>query len=964
MSTFKDRLSDVRYNPMLMQGMVLDELQAQLDGQGDYDVPDASHPFVFLLEASVLNANMNVVEGEALLRKLYPSMALTPEELYLHMADDDYIGRFATPAWTTFDLYLNINEVIAKALPVGDGGVRKLVVPRLTSFRVAETTFTLQYPIEIRIMAHGGLQVVYDTQVSSPIQTLETNMVDWDVVRLNRDELLVLHVPVGQFQVRTFTETINAASAFDSDFGFADQFYFARVYLSDGGSSWREIHTTHTEQVFDPTRVTAVLRVDGSSLNVKIPLVYFTQGMVQGEIRVDLYTTKGPIDLDLGSYQASQFEMVLNDIDDDGTYVSPLNTFNQIQSLNGNRVTGGSRAVDFVTLRDQVMNNTLGASRVPITHAQLGTELENRGYTVVTNIDNITNRQFLASRRLPAPTNRSISGGMGSTMGQLHHSMEELALSEHVHDNGSRITLKPSMLFQYVDGKIQVLMDHQIQALRDTAPDALTRQVNGARYLFTPFHYVMDTTNDTFDVRPYYLDAPEITRKVFVDENNTAQIQVSIDTYHIERIATGYRVQVKLKSGERFKTLTDEQFVLQMGYQPVGETSYASINGDLIGYEDDERVYQFDIETTMDIDAQHGLYTTNMSMFDVAQRHFATPLVNDFDFSFIGVDQDLRNYQEGNLDRLVQEHLLPEEFMVIARERLTLRLGHALTQLWRRNRSLVSAYAYRRYAENIPYVYTETAYERDASGHIVLGTDVDGNITYNILHAKGDVRVDDNGDPIYRYLKGDVILDDQGNPELIAPRKILREFTLLFLDGIYYFVTDREAVDYRQSVPGIITGWLDNDVGLIEQRLLEQSELYLYPTTTLGDTTATVREGLQSTVALDQHFYVNYYLSDSAYSNIGLREALTESTREIVSDMLGRTTIAVSDIVARLKANAGEDVISIEAGGLGGSNDFSTVSINDDSVRLTLRKRLVVLSNQFLAAQDDIDISFLRHAFQ
>ncbi len=278
----------------------------------------------------------------------------------------------------------------------------------------------------------------------------------------------------------------------------------------------------------------------------------------------------------------------------------------------------------------------------------------------------------------------------------------------------------------------------------------------------------------------------------------------------------------------------------------------------------------------------------------------------------------------------MQDHLLPEEYMVVSRERLTLRLGHALTQLWRRNRSLVSAYAYRRYAENIPYTYQETIYERDENGHIILGTDVDGNITYNILHAKGDTRVDENGDPVYRYLKGDVVIDDQGKPELIAPRKILREFTMMFLDGIYYFVTDREAVDYRVTVPEVITGWLANDVGLIEQRLLEQSELYLYPTTTLGDTTATVREGLQSTLALDQHFYVNYYLSDSAYGNIGLREALTESTREIVSDMLGRTTIAVSDIVARLKANAGEDVISIEAGGLGGSNNFSTVSINDE----------------------------------
>lgn len=961
MSNFKDRLSDVRFNPMLMQNLMLDELQSQVSGEGDYDIPDASHPFVFLMEGAVLNANMNVVEGEALLRRLYPSMAIDTEELYLHMADRDYIGRFATPAWTTFDIYLSFDEVLSKALPVPDSDVRKLVIPRLTRFRVADTTFTMQYPIEIRIMSHGGLQVMYDGTDTSPVQTLESNMVDWDVLRLNRDRLLVLHVPAGQFAVTTFTESVNAASAFDADFGFSDQFYVARVYLSDGGQNWREIRTTHTDQVYDPTDVTAVLQVHDGILNVKIPLIYFTQGLVNGEVRVDVYSTKGPIDLDLGGYQASQFEMTLNAIDDNSSFVSPLNTFNQIQCLNGNRVTGGSRAVDFTTLRQQVINNTLGVSRVPITHAQLSTELESRGYSVVTNIDNITNRQFLATRRLPAPESSSVSGGMGCTMGQLQLKIEDIALSDHTYDNGERLTIKPSMLYRYVDGKIEVVRDSVIRDVMAMSPDALTRHVNNERYLFTPFHYVLDVTDNQFDVRPYYLDAPTIMRKVFVEENDTAQIQVGIDTYDIVRIDEGYRITVKLKSGDRFKSISDDDIVVQMGYQPNGENSYASINGTFIGTEDKERLYQFDIYTRMDLDKDHGLHTTNLSMFDEVQTDFATPLEHDFDFTFIALNQDLRNYREGDLDLIVQTHLLPEGFMAISRERLRVHFGQELTQLWRRNRSLISSYAYKRHEENIPYTYDAPVYERDENGQIILGTDVDGNITYNILHAKGDVKVDEDGNPVYRYLKGDVVLNANGEPELIGPRKIVREFVLMLLDGVYYFVNDRESTDYRQAVPQTIVGWINNDVGLIEQRLLEQSELYLYPTVTLGDTTATVREGLKSTLSLDQHFYVNYYLTDTAYGNVGLREALTESTREIVNEMLGRRTVAVSDIIARLKANAGEDVISIEAGGLGGDNDFSTVSIEDDAVRLALRRRLIVLANQFLAAQDDIDISFLRH---
>jgi hypothetical protein len=962
MSDFKQRLSDLRFNPMLMQNLILDELEAQTSGQGSYDVPDASNPFVFLMEASVLNASMNVSEGEALLRRLYPRMALTSDELYLHMADDDYIGRFSSPSWTTFDFYIGKDEVLAKAVATDVSGVRKLVIPRLTNVVVAGVTFTMQYPIEIRIMSHGGIQVVYGTDQTSPIQVLESNMVDWDMVTLNRENLLLLRVPMGQFAVTTHNETLNAAAGFDVDYSFQDHFYFARAYLADGRGGWTEIRTTHTDQVYDPTNPTAVLQVKGSSLNVKVPLVYFSQGLMTDEIRIDIYTTKGKLEMDLGSYQAAQFVTQFNAIDDDRTYVSPLNTFTRFQALNLNRVNGGSGAVSFEELRNQVIHNTLGTSQTPITHAQLGTVLQSRGFGVVTNIDNITNRQFLASRKLPAPANKSVAGGIGCVMGQLQLTLAQWVGSAHVLDNGDRLTVKPSALYEFVNGVIQPVPDAEITRLLSFGPDALTRQVNGRRFLYSPLHYVFDTSNKGFDVRPYYLDRPEVVRKVFVDENDTAQYQASIARQQFERIEGGYRLTVTVVSGDQFKALNDANVVLQLGYRPVGENNYASLNGTLVGKEDNERVYQFDLLTNFDLDAANNLRTTNLSMYDLAQRDFRSELEHDFDLSFIVVDLTTPGYRPTLMDNQVQRHLLPDEYMVLARERLRLRFGYALTNLWRRNRSLISSASYRQYAQDVPWLYESTVYKRDSNGQIVLGYDAEGNITYEVEHQAGDPVLDAEGNPTFRYLKGDVVLDANGQPELISPRQILREFTLFLLDGCYYFATDGEATAYRDDVPMQVVNWLRNDIGAIKQQLLEQSELYLHPTTTLGDTVAVVREGLKSTLALDQHFYVNYYLTDTAYGNASLREALTASTREIVNELLGRETVAVSDIVSRLKANAGEDVINIEAGGLGGDNNFTVVSITDKAVRLALRKRLTVLSNQFLAVQDDLDINFMRHS--
>jgi hypothetical protein len=961
MSEYQNKLALARFNPGLMQDIALTELEAQLNGTGSYDVPNAAMPFVFALECSTLNTAMYCSEGEALLRKLYPSMALSVEELYPHMSDDDYIGRFATPAFTTFELYISKNEVLTKAVPVGNTGMRKLLIPRFTNFKVAGQTYTMQFPIELRVMAHGGISIVYDAEVSSPIQVLETNLVDWKEVNFGGEKLLLLRIPVGQFAIATETETLSPAVPFDDTYTFTDQFYHARVYIRGASGVWKEIATTHSDQVYDPLVLTAVLKVTNNKLYVRIPVVYMTQGMAQGEIRVDIYTTRGEIDIDLGSYDDTQYTMDMVTVDDDTTYVSPLNTFNRRQVLNPNRVTGGSNAVAFDTLRASVLDGTLGASRAPITNVQLSSDLSKRGYSMVTNIDNITNRQFLASRRLSAPDNGATISGAGCVMGLLQVSMDEISASKHVMDNGPRMTVLPSMLYAYRNGKINVVTDAQINQLLGGTAELKARAVVETRFLYTPLHYVFDTTLNSFDMRPYYLDQPSIQRKTFVGENDTAQLQVSIAASSITRIAKGWRVTVVLQSSDAFKEIDDDLVHLQLGYRPVGENAYATTVGVYDGLNGLERQFHFDIESAYDIDAEGHLYTTNMSMYDEQQHDYSCNLQHEFDLSICVTDSITPGYVGGELDALVQAHLLPQEFMVVQRERLDIVLGYDMSNLWRRNRTVLSEESYETWPANVQYFYEETIYKRDANGQIIITKNPDNTYSYAILHAKGAPVLGADGKPVFRYLKGDVKLDANQRPVLKAPRKLLREVTMLMVDGIYYFATEESSVDYRETVPMELVGWLQNDVALINKLLLEQSHLYLYPTATYGDTVATIKEGLTATIPIDQSFWVDYYMTETAFKNASIREGILASTKALVSDTLGRSTISVSDIVSRLRASAGDDVIGIEAGGLGGAENYPLLTIKDAAVRLGLRKKLTVLANQTLLVEDDIRINFKNH---
>ena len=127
-AALKDSINEVRYNPAAIQRRVFDTLEQV--SNGEVDVVDPSNPFVFLLEASSVLTSASMEEAENLTRQLYPSMALTEDELYLHMSDQDYVGRFSSPSRTMFTVLFNKEELMQRAVDVGENGVRKITIPR------------------------------------------------------------------------------------------------------------------------------------------------------------------------------------------------------------------------------------------------------------------------------------------------------------------------------------------------------------------------------------------------------------------------------------------------------------------------------------------------------------------------------------------------------------------------------------------------------------------------------------------------------------------------------------------------------------------------------------------------------------------------------------------------------------------------------------------------------------------
>ena len=99
------KIDAVRFNPSGIQRAALDLLEEVTNGERL--VVDSSNPFVFLMESAASFAAAGMLNDEATLRKQYAVMALTEEDLYLHMSDKDYVKRFAPTTTVPFYLLLS-----------------------------------------------------------------------------------------------------------------------------------------------------------------------------------------------------------------------------------------------------------------------------------------------------------------------------------------------------------------------------------------------------------------------------------------------------------------------------------------------------------------------------------------------------------------------------------------------------------------------------------------------------------------------------------------------------------------------------------------------------------------------------------------------------------------------------------------------------------------------------------------
>ena len=929
-----------------------------------------THPFITAMDMIVGEAYTLLSRHSDAAAQMYKNQARNMSDLSRNLSDEEWYGLLGVPSSTTMAYLIPVSEIkrLAVDYQEEDGAVvnkyRKLLVPKDTRILVNSTYFSIENGFEIRLMEHGGHSVVYDSTVNNPLNPISENVLDTDYVVISNVKFLRILVPVRQLNnTPKFNIATTAASGLAKDtFYFSNYLYAIRAFITYSDGSTAEMAISYNKANFDTTVPTLVIALDNDngSFTYEVPVAYITSGLGVGKIALYVYTTVGYYEQDLKTISVADHTPEYLDYNYDnnqlGVYSSPLLEANNQAWITVNAVTGGANPRSFESVRRAAIYGNRRDS-LPITPNQYSYNIEDRGYDEVLSIDYITNRLYKASRDLPAQSNKDgMVSSMNTYIGSILQSAEDLVATGMVFDNGERITIPSRTVFDISKTTTRIVPLTELTAIQNSGFEAISNYVNGNALVYTPFHYVMDLTDNQASLRMYRMDSPTGNYQRFLYENTNLGIELGVSSINVSVTKTGYVFTLVCKSGKEYKALEDSEVGAQLCFTPANAAALASVKGELVGVNSSgERIWQFVLSSNFDIDNNDLLYLNNLTQYDADANNIPSSLTNAFSFLLLKTTDDATNRSDS--DNKIASSLFSADMQAIIETQWNITLGQSLDYMYTRIRPITGDARYQKYTYNVPDTYDKDYPQRDAEGKLVLGDD--GLPIF--LHKKGDPILDAQGNPTYKYLIGDFVKDADGNNVEVEPRKLQYSFDFLGFDGSYFFTTDTYDKDFDESTKTYLTDNIKQDMTAINNRSLDETKVKFLPKAKIGNIDVIINADIETTIRSDLSFSITVYLTKNGYESDALQTSLANTYPETINNMLANSTISNSSLISALKDISGDDVVDIKLESFAGSTSIDVISNKDATTGFSIRKVLNNNNNTLLTIAEDITLNFKLH---
>lgn len=966
--TYKD-IGNVASNPARAINMVLSRVEEAVSGNRSR-FESLSHPFPVALDYITAQSMALLNRMSDAESSIYPIHAEKPEDIFRHLPDDEYWGLFGYPSQATVKYAIPMQEIERLAVPYRDvsgtvvNSYRKLVIPKDTRINVYGIPFLTLHAIELRLMAAGHIQCLYDTSVRNPFFPIESNVLSRNMANINGYQYLYIDVPVYQMEVNIKRGlTVTPSAGLKGRIDFPDKLFGVRAFLKPNGPGAvaREIAISYNNQSFDNDVTTLVLNLnqDAGYIDYEMPIVYVNNETGLGKLNIVYYTTRGAYEQDLSELRSAQHDWEYIDTDYErgqlDTYSAPIKDVNNAQWEIQSSVVGGRNPRTFQELKEAYRFNARRNS-LPVSNNQLTYAFKDYGYELVETLSYPTGRLFQLTREIPTNLNKANTGrSVGCFVGSLSYSVNELRDSGVVYDNGRRVTIPPRTLIKVTEYGNFVVSRTEIAELAAKRNDEIIEYSNNNLTVFTPFHYVLDTTNDQVEVRSYLLDNPYIRYQNFLYSKEKLGIELGVKSMAIESTNEGYIIRLITISDRLYKNMNDNRLGVQLHFRPADAKGNAAIKGVLEGKtEDGERIWKFVLKTNYDVDARDLLLFKDFMMYAEKQPNSVSTLEQDLHVLFLMEGRD--DGEESDSDRAIEAALFEEPMMVIVEVGYRVIFGKPLDNLYTRVRPYKGDARYERYEENVPQLYQADTYKRDENGYLVFE-----NEEPVLEHQAGEVMVDQDGNTIYQHLKGEYVYDDNGKLVELDIAKIRFHMDFFGLDGVYYFSTDKYDNDLVQSTKNYITNIIMQDMKHFADKALDLTRIMYIPKMKLGYVPVVIDSQTETTVRADLSFQVVFYLTKAGIQSKTLTDALTQSTKQIIDAALQNTTFAKSALIEQVRRSVTDDVIDFKITALSGNKDISVVTNLDGTTGFSVRQILEMSGEEVRSVKPSIVFSFVKH---
>lgn len=930
------------YDPARTQQLVLNNIT-------NYQINDPTNPFIMLVEAASVMAAASATESESALKRMYPSLATSVDEIFQHITDNELVNVFSSPSETSIVFYISIRDLRSNGNRVDSLGYVETIIPMDTVVSITSIPFTLLNDVHVKLYDSG---VVFAEQITSTdiaannsLGILSSGIVNFQ----DGEPWIAVETTVKQINKNTIIKTITASEGFKLSVNHSDQYYYSDVYFRSANTNnvWVKTAVTHTSTFINPEIPTMSIKLLDKVIVYTIPDVYLLSGQISGEVKIVLYETKGYLNLPIYKYQMSEYVINLNTVTTDAVKATIANI--TVYANSRAIVNGGTTGFTFQELKSSIIHNTLGYTNLPVTTAQLVKDANVSGFDLHGVLDIVTDRVFVAARNMDRYASELVRARPDVFFNTVSLDLGVIANTKIIVDPGYAL-IPSGTMFKETNGIINVLSDTEVTALQAMTNNILIDYLKTNRVFFTPYYYIMDITDTSaIDTRVYDLDSPSLADIKITGKNTNIIERVNVGKYGLVKTSTGYDLIISVLSNTEFGNTNTALLKGQLSISMFAGQSDIHFDG---VYDPATELMTFRIDTNFNLTVDDLLEVTNgvsgVSNTFIDLLTTGTIYLYSTDAAIL----DTANY-------LVSDIKIPgTNITVFDREEVKIEFGRPVTYIWNKMFSTYTDRQYQIHTVDKPLVYPQDVYTIDpVTGSIItIVNDINGvpTATRTLLHTQGAPVLDNAGNPTYEYRIGDIVLDANGVPAIDLISGVIRHIDVLMLEYEFLAATGTISSNYLTAIKDTLNGWLFTNLTTLNADILENTSV-LYKSYKKSAPVEIVVESVHAKVPYMIRPTVVLYSSRTDYTTAEMNNLTTE-IGYLIHSYLDNQDVNITTLKKSIIDNVDSSIISAKIDGIetySNSEIFSTV---DPMTRLSLGKKLVNNNNNELEVTYDITL--------